>query len=361
MEAPRPDDDIAADVKLLEKALGKTPKSGGARNTAERASSIMQTNHATVIIVLMASVLLVTLVVLVGVMLGRRDASVSNAVDHLLGRADQHDPALPDGYPNTRHNVRTIDTLIVLGDQWAAGVGTPDRSTMSWAVRLRDRHCPHATVVRIAQDQGVTTQTIGEQLAVLEPMAAGVRLQLKHVALLVQAGWNDIVAAQGDDDALDVDATADRLARFARDVAANYTARAASTAVYIIDYPDASAGTGYTPIQCEPELARIYNRPRAAAWHITALNMWTEALRAACQRYELAFVPLRDTLRNIGSVPVDDTYLHTMTDVQGHALHNIDNPLPFDSRCGSLNAVGQVYQADVIGAFINNVPYHHVG
>lgn len=348
------------DVALLREALGNRVNKSNARKTAETASTIMQTNHATVIVGFFVAILLVVLVVLVGVMLGRRDSSVSNAVHHLLGHSDQQNPALPSGYPNTRHNTRDIDTLIVLGDQWAAGVGAADRASQSWAVKLRDRHCHGAAILRMAQDQSVTTYSIVDQLNPLEPLTTGLRMQHKNVAVIVQAGWNDIVAAQGNDSAIDFDDTSERLTSFALGVASNYTGRAATAAVYMVDYPDPTAGTGYTPIKCEKPLNRVYNHPQASLWHLRALDMWSEALYSACVRHGVAFVPLRDTLRRIGSVQIEADKMHTLNDVQGRHLSRNDNPLPFDTRCGSLNAVGQSYQADLVGAYINNEPYCRV-
>ena len=326
-----------------------------ARTAGNRAAVVMQTNRATVIIYIMVAMILVTVLVLTGVMVGRRDSSVSNAVHHLLGRSGQEEPVLPETYPNTRHNAMTIDTVIVLGDQWAAGMGTQDRATQAWTVRLKERYMPHATVVRLAQEGDVTTKTVDTQLDQLAPITSGIRMHDKRIALFIQCGWNDIVAAQDNDSAIDFDAAADRLALLAISVIANLTARAAVSAVYMIDYPDASAGTGYTPIACEPPLSTIYNHPRQAAWHIHALDMWSDALTMACDRHGFAFVPLRETMRHIGSMPVSD-----VTDVRGRRLGKHEFVLPFTDHCGLMNAVGQSYQADLAGAYVLNERYFQV-
>ncbi len=281
----------------------------------QRARSFVSSRTVATVFQLLVALMLVVAITLLGVMVGRRDPDLSHAVKHLFVRVDSERlPLLPHHYAR-----QVPDVMIVVGDAWAAGLGVSNTADDAWWAQLHARQLPEMAVIR---STNATARAMDMHLLVTQ-LALPSTLQSRHVAVVVQCGWNDIVAAQTIDN-LDIHEMADALVGSVRTLVARSLSRAASVAVYIIDYADPSAGTGFTGIECEPPLNRIYNHAAIVDTHLRALDMYTQALLAAARNSGYAFVPLRSTLRAVGSAEAMHTVSRLNHDVPGWVIPRND-------------------------------------
>lgn len=320
-----------------------------------RARSIITGRLVLVVLSALMFVMLIVVLILVGIMVGRRDTSVSNAVRHLFVRVDsQRLPVLPSDYPQ-----RDADLLLIVGDGWAGGLGVEDTADNSWWAQMRTLYFPDIAVVR-AVNSSARAADVGYLSTRLSLPST---VQGMTVAIVVQCGWNDIVAAQvaGQLDALDLHAMADQIAAAAKALTKQASlSRASRVSVYLVDYADASAGTGFTGMDCEAPLNTIYNHAISVSGHLRALDMFSQALLGAAHNEGFAFVPLRATLAAVGapeSMHATARVDHRPVGVDGKHLPSSPPPAAFTTRCGLMSDSGQHYQADLVAAHILNQPY----
>lgn len=312
------------------------------------------------IVLLITAVIGLVALILIGVMLGRRDPDLSAAVRHLFVEVDsERAPVLPDHYPT-----RAPSVLLVVGDEWAAGAGADNPAVNSWWALLRAHpRLQPLSVMRVTNTTAQASNIVELTNEVVLPRS----MQGARVAIVVQCGWNDLINAQtnGSLDELDLHAMADHVVESASTLAQRIRLqKAASTAVYILDYPDASAGTGFTGMSCEAPLNRIYNRAAPVDVHLRALDMYSQALLGAANNHNFVFVPLRATLSAVGTAEAMHSVArldHRAVDVTGAKLASVPGPPAFDLYCGLMNAIGQGYQAALVAAHLLNEAYFIVG
>lgn len=321
----------------------------------DKARSILNGRVVYVLFQLLIATMLFVVIVLVGVMVGRRDSSVTNAVRHLFVRVDSERlPLLPANYPRT-----APDLVIILGDAWAAGLGADDIADDSWWAQLRTRWLADVTFARATN----ATARAADVGALATRLVLPSSLQGLRVAVVVQCGWNDIVGAQesGALEWLDVRTLAEQVTSAVRTlVHQTLFQRASSVAVYVLDYSDASAGTGFTDLTCESPLDSIYNHAGAVDLHLRALNMFSQALLGASHAEGFAFVPLRATLAAVGSPESMHSTArlnHRPVGVDGKHLPESPPPAAFTRQCGLMSESGQQFQADLVAAHLLNRPY----
>lgn len=328
-----------------------------------KARAVVSSRYIAAFLSLLLAVMLLVIIVLLGVMVGRRDPDVAHAVRHLFVRVDSERlPMLPVHYPGTGTRYTPPELMVVLGDGWAGGLGVDSTADDSWWAQLRERHLPQLAIVRATN----ATARTGDIAAQGRRLSLPPTMQGRSVAVVVQCGWNDIVQAQTENrlDTLDIHTLADQMVVAVRALVAQPAfQRAASVAVYLVDYPDASAGTGFTGLACEAPLDRIYNHATAVDAHLRALDMYSQALLGAAHNEGFAFVPLRATLRNVGSPEA----MHTVARLD-HAPVGVDGrrvssppPAAFTTKCGLMSSDGQRYQCDLVAAHFTNDAYFIVG
>lgn len=351
-----------ADAEALIAEERKKPVWQAQTNLHTRATSIVTSRVVRVAITAVAAAMLLAAVVLVGVMVHRQDPDVSAAVRHLFVRVDSERlPVLPADYPGTSRSRRVPpDTLLIVGDAWAGGLGVTSTADDAWWAQLRARHLPDVTVVRSIN----ASARMGDLAAQLSAQTLPASLQGRRVALIVQLGWNDVIADTAG--VFDYRAAIGALGQTLVDSikAAPFLQRAISVSVYVLDYPDASAGTGFTRMQCAPPLDRVYNHPAAAAVHLRALDMLSAGLLAEAHSRGFAFVPVRQTLATVGAsgaLRASANAVHALpADVAGTRLPSPPPP-GFDRYCDTMSAAGQGYQADLLAAYLLNTAYFTVG
>lgn len=335
-----------------------------------RAASIFGSRLVYVLLSVLVAALLITCVVLVGVMVGRRDPDISAAVRHLFVHVEaERRPVLPQHYPGTDHSHRVPpDLMLVVGDAWAGGAaGVSDVASDSWWAQMRMRHLPAITVIRATN----ATAGVDDVPALIAQLKLPTTLQGRRVALVVQCGWNDVVRAQttGQLDALDVHALVGRMVDSIAGALDAQTAfsHAAGLYVYLLDYPDPSAGTGFTDLACAPPLSAVYNHAGPVDAHLRALEMLSRALLVAAHEHDYAFVPLRLALHNVGAsgvirsmAPAGGSGKSAPVGVTGQRLPE-PPPAAFDKHCDAMSAAGQGYQGDLVAAYVQNERYFIVG
>jgi len=344
------DTEVLADIDQLLKS-GGTYGASSRTAAATRAGVIVTSNFASVVIYMFIASAIVAVLVLLGIMVGRGDANIENAVHHVFRNTDsEHVPLLPEHY--YREPARP-DVLVVAGDAWAANTGDT-----AWTAQLVARHLHGSTLVRLAT-ANATSATVLAQLSALRTRVSSAAGFSGHtVAVLVQVGWNDLLSMTANPQVL-----AQRAVAFAQAMVLNITdLGATSAAAYIVDYPDVSAGTGYTAVPCASPLDAVYNNASAVSAWLAALTMYSEALRVECIRQAVAFVPLRQVLSRLGASPVAAAS-RTAVDVQGRRLARLSAAavLPFTAQCDALGPAGQIYQCDLVAAFIQRRSYWTVG
>lgn len=309
----------------------------------KRASQINLLAHARTVFLLLVAVMLFVVIVLLGVMVGRKDASVSHAVQHVFSRIDgEQMPSVPRSYASGEEPT----LVVIVGDSWAAGLGVADTSQDAW--------WQHLNMLTVRSTN--TTARLADLPVLLQRVRLPSALQSQRVALVVQCGWNDL-------------AETGRLPDMRRASAAiagwlsAAVGKAAWSGVYWLDYPDVSAGTGYTEVQCAAPLDNVYNRPATARPWIDLLDMFSEAVQTRAVSQGWAWVPLRRTLQHVGGAQDTSAVAHERhRPVDVHGRH-VGSPLPpaFDRHCDAMNVQGQRYQGDLVAAFLRNQEYFVVG
>lgn len=328
----------------------------------QKARSVIASRYVTGALQLIVIILSVVMIIIVGVMLGRTNPDISNAVRRLFIQVDsEREPVLPVHYPSTSSHYKIPDVMIVIGDGWAGGLGVSDTASHSWWAQLVSRSFTDLLVIRSTNSTAMAADISDLWARMVLPIV----LSNHHIAIVVQCGWNDIVHAQNTDrlDQLNINAMASSVVGAIGAIVTGPLSKAASVSVYILDYPDVTAETGLTSLVCEFPLDRIYNHAGPVDVHLRALNMYSQALMISSHKAGYAFVPLRDTLHLIGSAETMRASQHVNHEPIGVDGHHLPTPIPaaFDTHCGLMGVAGQQYQADLVAAYFSNKAYFIVG
>jgi len=320
---------------------------------SRRASRLGDSNRVCVIFSGVALVFGVIAIALLITLVVKSPHGVGAEVMRTFGAgAARHYPQLPQGYPNTARNKRVIPgNVVIFGDQWALGEGdTP------WFQQMQDDHFPASTMITAALSEATVASLAHQADDLMQRFPRGI--PGIGTAVIVQVGANDLFVNDTADTARAVLAAARRLVL-------NMTLFTGSPrpSLYLIDYPDPSAHTGFCAVSCGAPLDAIYNFPDIETTfnYIHTFDLFSAALQTLAIQANVAFVPLRAALHKVGTAPITANLAnHDPIDTRGNSLPLGMSGVPFSS-CDGLNDVGQRYQSDIVAAFLTNDVYYEVG
>ncbi len=333
--------------------------------------SIERASFTVRLLILFSFILLFILVVLLIVALTRQTDEIDgdekrlHRTKHLSAEIIGYGtrPMLPLYYTNMLQ--QHFDLVIVAGDSSAAGHGVLGRDTDSWIAALGGLITTHLSknapqIIVLAKDYS----NINGLQAQLQSLAT-VRYPggiPGRVAIVVQSGAEDVISC-ADGTGPQCNSAADVAGRLVQTIYGVLSAKNNShmfldhqPQVYLLDYPDATTGTGYiAPGQLSCKVGLNI--------HFDAFNLFSVALGAHAKLVSYVHIPLRYVLARHGaqrSMVLEQTdSVMDKHDVFGNTLQNGALEYMF-ADCFFLGEDGQRYQAQLVWAYLSLTNYYQL-